>query len=120
MEVGHWETSLMFDCPDASKFSAHLNSEFTIFQAPTPLIGVELVEVTEKRVTGGQRPSAATDQERFSVVFRGPRDKPLEQGMYQMQHDQLGGFDLFLVPVGRDHDGVYYEAVFNRLRRQDA
>lgn len=110
----------MSNYPDAATFSAHLNTEFTIFQAPTPLVGVKLVEVTENRGADGQQPSAAGRQERFSVVFRGPRDKLLQQGMYQMQHDRLGGFDLFLVPVGRDHDGVYYEAVFNRLRRQDA
>jgi hypothetical protein len=40
--------------------------------------------------------------------------------MYQIQHDQLGAFDLFLVPVSQDQDGVYFEAVFNRLRRPDA
>jgi hypothetical protein len=36
-----------------------------------------------------------------------------------MQHVQLGTFDLFLVPVGQDQQGVYYEAIFNRLRPQD-
>ena len=47
-------------------------------------------------------------------------DRLLQQGMYQLQHDQLGALELFLVPVGRDHEGLYYEAVFNRLRRSDA
>jgi hypothetical protein len=39
--------------------------------------------------------------------------------MYQLQHERLGAFELFLVPVGQDQDGVYYEAVFNRLQRQN-
>ena len=105
--------------PDAATFSAHLNTEFTIFQAPTPLVGVELVEVTEKRATDGQQ-AAAARQERFSVVFRGPHDKLLYQGVYQLQHARLGALELLLVPVGRDREGLYYEAVFNRLRRPDA
>ena len=77
---------------------------------------VELVEVTEKGAADGRQPWATARQERFSIVFRGPREKPLQQGMYQLQHDQLGALELFLVPVGRDHEGLYYEAVFNRLR----
>ena len=110
----------MFDCPDASTFSAHLHTEFRILQSSTPLVHVELVEVAEKGASQGPQPWAPPLQERFSLVFRGPRGTPLQQGTYQLQHTQLGTFDLFLVPVGRDHDGVYYEAVFNRLRRSDA
>ena len=109
----------MFDCPDASKFNAHLNTQFSIFQSSTPLVHVQLVEVTEKGASHGPQPWATPPQERFSVVFRGPRDKLLQQGTYHLQHTQLGTFDLFLVPVGRDHDGVYYEAVFNQLRGPD-
>jgi hypothetical protein len=44
----------------------------------------------------------------------------LQQGMYELQHAHLGTLELFLVPVGQDHTGLYYEAVFNRLRGRDA
>jgi hypothetical protein len=110
----------MLDDLRAGMFKTQLNTVFSVDLSSVAELEMELVEVTEKGGVESQRPSAATRQERFSVVFRGPRDKLLQQGMYQMQHDQLGGFDLFLVPVGRDRDGVYYEAVFNRLRHQDA
>ena len=103
----------------SATFSAHLSTLFKILQASAPVVDVELVEVTERGTADGRQPRAATRQERFSIVFRGPRDKRLQQGMYQMQHGQLGALELFLVPVGQDHDGLYYEAVFNRLRRQD-
>jgi hypothetical protein len=36
--------------------------------------------------------------------------------VYGVEHDRLGTFDLFLVPVGADETGVSYEAVFNRLK----
>jgi hypothetical protein len=32
-----------------------------------------------------------------------------------MKHESIGDFDLFLVPIGRDESGTFYEAVFNRL-----
>jgi hypothetical protein len=35
--------------------------------------------------------------------------------MQQIKHERLGMFDLFLVPVSRERDGMRYEAVFNRL-----
>jgi hypothetical protein len=32
-----------------------------------------------------------------------------------MKHEAIGDFELFLVPIGRDETGTFYEAVFNRL-----
>ncbi len=36
-------------------------------------------------------------------------------GIWPIRHETLGQFDLFLVSSGRDEEGLYYEAVFNRL-----
>lgn len=110
----------MSDDLHAGTFSTQLNTPFSIHVSPTLVMQVELVEVTEKGAADHQHPSAASRQERFSLVFHGSRDILLRQGMYQLQHNQLGAFELFLVPVGQDHDGVYYEAVFNRFRGPDA
>jgi hypothetical protein len=104
----------------AGTFRTQLNTVFSIHLSPVTDLAVELVEVIEKGGLDGQQPPAATRQERFSVVFRGGRDRLLEQAMYHMQHDQLGDLELFLVPVGQDQTSVYYEAVFNRLRQADA
>ena len=54
-------------------------------------------------------------QENFSVLFHGPLERFLPQGMVGLRHETLGEFELFLVPVARDTDGFQYEAVFNRL-----
>jgi Domain of unknown function (DUF6916) len=97
-----------------------LHTVFRIHLSPDTDLAVELVEVIEKDGFDSQQRSPAARQERFSAVFRGPRDRRLQQGLYQLQHHQLGALDLFLVPVGQDHDGLYYEAVFNRLRHADA
>jgi hypothetical protein len=82
----------------------------TIFcvKAGTPdALELELIEVTPLTVT--------PLQEMFAILFRGPLDCPLPQGMYAMQHSRLGTFDLFIVPVRPEADGARYEAVFNRL-----
>jgi hypothetical protein len=37
-----------------------------------------------------------------------------------MYHEQLGEFEMFVVPVGRAEAGVQYEALFNREVGTDA
>jgi hypothetical protein len=36
----------------------------------------------------------------------------LPQRIYHLEHPEVGGFDLFLVPVGPNAQGMQYEAVF--------
>jgi hypothetical protein len=32
--------------------------------------------------------------------------------------DEIGAFELFIVPIRRDDQGFSYEAVFNRMRQE--
>ena len=48
----------------------------------------------------------------FSLVFRGPSEPVLAQRIYAFEHDELGAFELFIVPIGRDESGTSYEAAF--------
>ncbi len=53
--------------------------------------------------------------EKFSLLFRGPADPPLSQGMVRLEHAGLGVVDLFLVPVVSTRpQECHYEAVINR------
>jgi hypothetical protein len=97
----------MSDRLDRASFSEQLNTKFQVHIGETDSLEVELVEVTD----GGSTPR----QERFSIVFRGPRNVLLEQALYKVEHEKMGSFDLFLVPVGMDDEGISYEAVFNHL-----
>jgi hypothetical protein len=96
--------------PDLSSaaFKALLHSTFrvTIAGADQP---VELVLARER----DGRPSAEVEQ--FAIEFVGPLEPFLPQGVYPLNHDHMGTFDLFIVPVGREDGGFTYEAVFNRL-----
>ena len=56
-------------------------------------------------------------QENFSLKFRTDPDAAPMQNTYRLVHAGLGEMDLFLVPIKRDAEGLYYEAVFNLLKR---
>jgi hypothetical protein len=90
-------------------FSQHLNSKFSINVEGADAIGLELVEAEDLGSTPGH--------EQFSIVFRGPLDRPLPQALYSFEHDGLKKFELFIVPIRKDQNGIYYEAIFNRPRR---
>ena len=57
-------------------------------------------------------------QEEFTLEFRGPLNMFLDQGVHNFKHDQMGQFELFIVPIKQDAEGFYYEAIFNRIREQ--
>ena len=49
----------------------------------------------------------------FHSGFQGPAEVFLPQHIYSLAHEQMGDFDLFLVPIARDERGFRYESVFN-------
>ena len=52
-------------------------------------------------------------REPFALDFRGPAGAPaLAQMTYRLEHEQLGGQEIYLVPVGATAEGADYEAIF--------
>ena len=88
-------------------FTENQNTNFVVQHPHWGNVTVELVNVSDLRETSRQR--------MFSLVFRGPLDQPLEQGLFPMTHETMGTESLFLVPIAREPDGFRYEAVFNNL-----
>lgn len=97
----------MTDVFKIEMFSAHENSRFLLHYGDAQTAELELIRVTD--VGSGPR------QAQFSLVFKGPPNGPAAQGIFRIEHEKLGALDLFLVPIGRDKEGLSYEAVFNRL-----
>lgn len=48
----------------------------------------------------------------FALLFYGPGERLLPQRIYRLEHATLGAFDLFIVPLGPDAQGLRYEAIF--------
>jgi hypothetical protein len=96
-------------------FQENLNTGFWLLPEGLEPRALDLVEVAN----GYSTPK----QEQFSLRFRGDRAEIFPQRIYTMKHDSIGEVELFLVPVGRDDSGTFYEAVFNRfvhVKQQEA
>ena len=100
----------MLETFTAETFAPHLGTAFRIYVAGVPELDVELVTVTPHQSPGS--PEAQGRRAPFSLLFRGPPTPVLPQRIYSLAHAQLGTFDLFLVPIGPDEQGMRYEAVF--------
>jgi hypothetical protein len=94
-------------------FSRYLNTKFSFSHEAVEAVAVKLIEVND--LTPNTVGPAAAGKECFALVFRGSHNAPLRQETYTVTHESLGKFDMLVVPIARNKEGVYYEAVFNRL-----
>jgi len=92
-------------------FTNYLNTEFQV-ERDGEQTQLFLTEISDLRKT--------ERQEQFSIVFRGPLDRVLSQGLHRFRHDQMGEFELFIVPIKRSAEDYQYEAVFNRLAEENS
>ena len=105
-------TSDALDKFNSKVFSEHVNTKFRVSTKEGNSLLLELIDVVEK--------DTSPKMELFSVHFRGPNTPRLPQQIYHLEHDQLGGFDLFLTAVAGDAQSTDYEAVFHRFRKPQA
>jgi hypothetical protein len=89
----------------ADAFAGLTGTECRVSTAGGDSVLAELTEV--------KRNDEAPGGESFALLFRLPV-AAFEQGMYEVEHEAIGAFDLFLVPVGATAGGILAEAAFNR------
>lgn len=87
-------------------FVEQINTQFHVQVSALDLQHLQLVKVSNRRLSEG---------ETFDVIFLGQKEKQFKQGTYLVSHIRTGSFPLFIVPIGMDSKGAYYQAVFNRL-----
>ena len=97
-------------------FATQLGTVFRVWPNPQQALGMILVEAQPLPLNLPEARWAPDAQnEKFSLIFQGPEEFPLEQDTYLFEHSGLGRFPMFIVPVatrsGRD---AFYEAIFNR------
>lgn len=92
-------------------FSRYLNEEFSVYINEDLNVNLKLEEISEFMVSARQ--------EHFWIVFRGPNDVFLDQGLRRFSHESMGEFELFIVPIGQDQNGFMYQSIFNRLRKNE-
>ena len=91
-------------------FQPRVGERFRIRPSPDTDIPAELIEAPPLGAAG----AAGTSPGRvpFSLSFRAPRTPVLPQRIYEVAHDELGSYEIFLVPIGPDDGGMVYEAIF--------
>jgi hypothetical protein len=90
-------------------FARAADQEFDLFVGEAT-IAVTLVGVEPLTTHQGMT------REAFSLIFRSASSLVLPQKIYPMRNRSLADaqkVDVFIVPIGRDADGVLYQAVFN-------
>jgi hypothetical protein len=96
----------MLEALTKENWEAYLNKDFQVQIDDRNAVGMRLVSVSGfGRSLNGRR-------EAYSLLFQGPVQPMLVQRIYRILQPQLGGMDIFLVPVGKEAGGVQYEAVF--------
>ena len=87
-----------------SRLRGAVGSDFDVLggDGATAAVALNLTEVNERPAPPGY--------EQYSALLRGPLSPELKQATYALRHPDFGTLPLFIVPVGRDRDGVIYEA----------
>ena len=89
-------------------FAPYLNETFEVN------LGASSVEMTLVQATKGKpRDWEGLRKEPFSLLFKCAKPVILPQRIYPFENSGFGKMDIFIVPVGRDRDGIVYQAVFN-------
>ena len=101
-------------------FSQYISTKFRIYTSPLTAVDLELIKVSRRESPSSDQPAKSAKTPKldcFSVVFRGPRNRPLESSTYRVVHDQMGTFYLFITPVDDHKKQRRYQAVFNRVEQ---
>lgn len=95
-------------------FAPQLQTKFRVHLNAVTIVELELAEANGINSSAPVKPTVPF-QESFSLIFSGPKNGLLPQNIYSFEHEVLGRFDLFIVPVGQAAGSIQYQAVFNRL-----
>jgi hypothetical protein len=96
---------------ELADFRPHENTVFQLSGDGVPGAPLPLTLVETRTLVAGD--GLANRSQPFGLTFRGPASPALPQRIYRLDHPEVGGHEIFLVPVARRADGALdYEAIF--------
>jgi hypothetical protein len=101
--------SISLESLNSRIFSEQMHTQFRLLREGAEPLPLELIEVKEG--------DASPKIELFSLQFRGPAAPRMAQHIHTLEHDKLGRFDIFLTAIAGDAEGITYESVFHRFRK---
>ncbi len=93
-------------------FSPHVGDKFRVAYEATSTLELTLASASELGTESAKEWSKASGRAPFTLTFVGPRELTLPQQIYRLEHDGMGPFEIFLVPIGPNKEGMRYEAIF--------
>jgi hypothetical protein len=90
-------------------FSDKVGDTFEISEEGWPAIPLTLTEATPLNPAHGM-PNVRPP---FSLIFVVDASHAIPQRLYRLAHEAMGDLTIFLVPVGKDAEGLKYQATFN-------
>ncbi len=102
----------MLDKLTVEDFAPHVGTEFLCRLQDGSAYALKLVEATPYSTQGG-RATAPNRRQPFSLIFLGPPEPILPQAIYPLEHAGMETLPIFIVPIGREPEGIEYQAVFN-------
>lgn len=101
--------SISLESLNSKSFSDQLHTQFRLLREGLEPLPLELIEVKES--------DPSPKIELFSLQFRGPAAPRMAQHIHTLEHDKLGRMEIFLTAIAGDAEGITYESVFHRFRK---
>ncbi len=95
----------------ATSFASSIGETFVLDAGEAGPLDLVLME-SRLHDPDGPAQDASGARTPFTLVFQGPAEPLLPQRIYRLEHDSIGAFEIFIVPIGQDAAGTTYEAVF--------
>ena len=97
----------MLETLKSSDLEIYLNQTFNLVAPDSTQLTATLTEIKEStKVTKDRRTP-------FSAIFLAQTNEIYSQGIFHISRDSFGPLDIFMVPIGQNHHGIEYEAVFS-------
>lgn len=102
----------MLETFTVATFSPHVGGTFRVPYDSSSAVELTLALAEEFGTESAREWREASGRAPFTLTFVGPTGIFLPQGIYRVEHDELGTFEIFLVPLGPGEGGLLYEAIF--------
>jgi hypothetical protein len=95
-------------------FASRIGESFELILASGERVETVLAACEETRYGDPEDLRERLGRVPFSLQFVSPdRERYAPQQTFTVRHDELGEFELFVVPLGPEERGMLYEAVIN-------
>jgi hypothetical protein len=90
-------------------FQDQIGTSYDVDTGPSSSHELILVDVRRLSSESGN-PENSRDP--FSLIFHGPLEPILPQGIYRFRRNAAESIEIFIVPIGPENNAMQYEAIF--------